>query len=123
MKKLNKDIFIQKSNDIHNNKFDYNLVDYKNMRTKVKIICPNCGVFEQSPDSHMRGFGCYRCNIQTKDSFINKEVIINSVSFGGNEFFNPDKPFTATYPDNTIIFNLSFLDYTSQGKISYRYKT
>jgi hypothetical protein len=74
MKKLNKDIFIQKSNEYHNNKFDYKLVDYKNLRTKVKIICPSCGVFEQSPDSHMRGFGCSKCNIQTKDTFINKAL-------------------------------------------------
>lgn len=74
MKKLNKDVFIQKSNEFHNNKFDYSLVDYKNLRTKVKIICPNCGVFEQSPDSHMRGFGCSKCNKQTKDTFINKAI-------------------------------------------------
>ncbi len=71
-----------------------------------------------------KGLGIFRIkDLLNQDTFINKEVIINSVSFSGNEFFNPDKPFTATYPDNTIIFNLSFLDYTSQGKISYRYKT
>lgn len=71
-----------------------------------------------------KGLGIFRIkDLLNQDAFINKEVIINSVSFGGNEFFNPDKPFTATYPDNTIIFNLSFLDYASQGKISYRYKT
>lgn len=71
-----------------------------------------------------KGLGIFRIkDLLNQDTVIHKEVIINSVSFGGNEFFNPDKPFTATYPDNTIIFNLSFLDYTSQGKISYRYKT
>lgn len=68
------------------------------------------------------GIFCIK-DLLNQDTVIHKEVIINSVSFGGNEFFNPDKPFTATYPDNTIIFNLSFLDYASQGKISYRYKT
>lgn len=75
MKRLNKDIFVEKSNNIHNNKFNYDLVEYKNARTVVKIICPNCGVFEQLPDSHMRGFGCIKCNIQTRETFINKVII------------------------------------------------
>ena len=74
MKILNKDIFIERSNKIHNNKFRYDLVEYKNIRTLVKIICPNCGIFEQSPWTHMKGIGCAKCNIQTRDTFINKSI-------------------------------------------------
>lgn len=58
-----------------------------------------------------------------QEKSINKNVIINSVSYGGKEVFEPTEAFAASYPDNTVIFNLSFLDYASQGKISYRYKT
>jgi ligand-binding sensor domain-containing protein len=71
-----------------------------------------------------KGLGIFSIkDLLNQDTSINKEVIINAVSFGGNELLNPAKRFTATYPDNTVIFKLSFLDYTSQGKISYRYKT
>lgn len=62
-------------------------------------------------------------DLLNQDWSIHKKVIINSVSFGGNELADSVHSFTATYPDNTIIFNLSFLDYASQGKIRYRYKT
>lgn len=74
MKRLNKDIFIEKSNKVHNGKFNYDLVEYKNTRTLVKIICPNCGIFEQLPWTHMKGIGCARCNIQTRDTFIDKAM-------------------------------------------------
>lgn len=54
--------FIKKSNEIHNNKYDYSLVEYKNTVTKVKIICPDHGVFEQLPVVHLQGYGCQRCS-------------------------------------------------------------
>ena len=43
------DQFISKSNIIHNGKYDYSLVEYINTNTKVSIICPNHGVFNQTP--------------------------------------------------------------------------
>lgn len=41
--------FVNKSNTIHNNFYDYSLVEYKNNKLKVKIICPIHGTFEQTP--------------------------------------------------------------------------
>lgn len=81
MKKLNREIFIEKSNKIHNNKFDYSLVEYKNVRTPVKIICSNCGVFEQLPWTHMKGIGCSNCNLQTKESFIEKSIKKHGIKY------------------------------------------
>lgn len=54
--------FIDKSNKIHNNKYDYSLVDYKNCKIKIKIICKDHGMFEQLPDHHSRGVGCPTCS-------------------------------------------------------------
>ena len=48
-KKLTTEDFILKSSEIHNNKYDYSLVEYIDNKTKVKIICPEHGVFEQRP--------------------------------------------------------------------------
>lgn len=53
--------FIEKANQLHNNKYDYSQVDYVNSRTKVIIICPIHGSFEQSPSSHLQGNGCPKC--------------------------------------------------------------
>lgn len=62
--------FIKKSQKIHNDKYDYSLVKYKNTKTKVKIICPLHGKFEQNPDNHLSGRGCPIC----KESKGEKEI-------------------------------------------------
>ena len=47
---------------IHGDKYDYSLVEYRNNRTKVKIICPKHGEFTQTPDNHLRSeSGCLKC--------------------------------------------------------------
>ena len=53
--------FIEKANQIHNNKYDYTLTNYINNKFKVKIICPIHGEFEQTPHAHKRGNGCRKC--------------------------------------------------------------
>ena len=53
--------FLNKSNIIHNNKYDYSNVKYNNARTKVEIICKTHGVFYQTPKHHTSGCGCPKC--------------------------------------------------------------
>ena len=53
--------FISEAKEIHEDKYDYTLVDYVNYKNKVKIICPIHGVFEQSPSNHLSGKGCLYC--------------------------------------------------------------
>jgi len=75
-----KDKFTNEANLIHNNKYDYSLMNYINSKTNIKIICPEHGLFEQTPSVHLKGFGCIKCsnkvksdtNISTKETFINK---------------------------------------------------
>lgn len=62
--RLNKDIFIERCNKIHNNKYDYSKVEYINQRTKVCIICPIHGEFFQTPKNHMKGQGCSICGAE-----------------------------------------------------------
>lgn len=77
--------FINKCKKIHNNKYDYSLVTYKNNKDKIKIICPIHGVFVQKSSSHLEGSGCKKCNnekiknrfIKTKEYFINKSKDIH----------------------------------------------
>jgi len=47
--------FIRKAKEVHGDLYDYSLVKYVNSLTKLKIIDPDYGVFEQSPSSHLVG--------------------------------------------------------------------
>ena len=65
-RKLTKENFIERANKIHNNKYEYDDVEYTNTETKVKIWCPEHGYFEQSPGKHLSGQGCPECGGHTK---------------------------------------------------------
>lgn len=76
--------FIQKAKGIHGNKYDYSLVECKNSGTKVKIICPKHGEFEQVPSNHLMGNGCGKCagNIKlTNGEFIKKAKQIHGDNY------------------------------------------
>lgn len=66
-KKFNTTEFIDKAQQLHGNKYDYSQVEYINSRTKVNIICPKHGVFEQLPSSHLQGNGCPKCAREWSD--------------------------------------------------------
>ena len=53
--------FLEKSKQIHEDKYDYSLVKYINSKTNVEIICKEHGVFPQTPGKHIRGQGCPIC--------------------------------------------------------------
>jgi len=55
--------FIIDAKKIHGNKYDYSLVQYKNWSSKIKIICPEHGTFEQRAGNHLQGYGCSKCGI------------------------------------------------------------
>lgn len=60
-RRYNENIFIKKSNIVHDNKYDYSLVKYKTSKEKVDIICNIHGIFKQSPNYHLLGQGCPKC--------------------------------------------------------------
>lgn len=93
MKKLTKDTFIEKSKKIHNNKYIYSLIEYINNRTKIEITCPIHGVFLQTPDHHMRGFGCSSCSDKkrlTTEIFIKRaqEIHNNKYDYSLTNYVN-----------------------------------
>ena len=61
MKPLTKEQFIEKANLVHNFKYDYTKVIYKDYATKVCIVCPEHGEFWQTPGNHLKGVGCPEC--------------------------------------------------------------
>ena len=59
--KYTTDEFIKKISLIHNNFYDYSLVDYVNNRKKILIKCPIHGEFKQKAFNHLRGDRCPSC--------------------------------------------------------------
>jgi very-short-patch-repair endonuclease len=55
------DDFILRSNDIHNNRYSYDKVEYINSYSNVIITCNEHGDFSQQPSSHLKGNGCHQC--------------------------------------------------------------
>ena len=60
--KLTTETFIEKAKEIHGTQYDYSKVEYVDYNTPVCIICPIHDEFWQTPDSHLQGKGCRRCN-------------------------------------------------------------
>ena len=53
---------IERFKNIHKNAYDYSVVVYKNMHTKIKIMCPKHGKFYQKPSDHIFNLqGCPSC--------------------------------------------------------------
>ena len=66
--------FITKSNEIHNNKYDYSKSIYTGSVNKLTITCPYHGDFEQIAKDHMtKGHGCRHCGFisTAKNSYLN----------------------------------------------------
>ena len=53
--------FIELAKAKHKDKYDYSRMSYINYTTKVQIVCPIHGVFEQVPRDHISGTGCPKC--------------------------------------------------------------
>lgn len=66
--------FIEKSNLKYGYKYDYSKVNYINRRTKVSIICPIHGDFEETPINHLTRNGCNECSRSER-------ILLNSLNF------------------------------------------
>jgi len=89
--------FIERARKFHGDKYDYSKLEYKDLHTKVCIICPIHGEFWQTPANHLNvnrgGCGCPKCanmvskleenvidgltreNIKFKKEYVNKDIL------------------------------------------------
>lgn len=68
-----KDSFITKAQKVHGDFYDYSQVKYVDNRTKVVIICPYHGAFEQVPNKHLSGCGCRKCAVEKRQQTMLKK--------------------------------------------------
>lgn len=81
-KRLTTEIFIERAKAVHGSTYCYDLVVYKNTKSKVDISCAIHGVFSQFAGDHMAGSGCPNCANKLKQS----EVIKRFIGIHGNAF-------------------------------------
>lgn len=80
LKRVTREIMLERFNAVHGDKWDYSKAFYEGKDSKVVIGCPIHGDFKQSPGNHYKGQGCPVCgdikcaksNTDTKESFIEK---------------------------------------------------
>ena len=102
MTKYNTKIFIDKANKIHNNKYDYKLVDYIDSTSPINIICPIHGIFIQTPVGHLRGRGCASCAGKNKtiEQFIGEanKIHNNKYDYSKSNYINATTPIVIICP-------------------------
>lgn len=114
--------FIQKSNFIHNNKYDYSKTKYIIGTDKVKIICKKHGIFLQNANSHLAGRGCPNCHskiskieikwldyLNIKNEYRHKSIILNNKRYNFDAFDKNTNTIYEFYGDfwhgNIKVFN------------------
>lgn len=84
--RLTTEQFVKKAKLVHGDKYNYDLVNYINSQTKVKIKCNQCNkIFEQIPSSHLNGKGCSICNHQKGAQKRNIDIINKNGSLKDND--------------------------------------
>lgn len=94
------DQWVARAKAVHGDRYDYSQVEYLNRRTKVKIICRIHGMFEQNPDSHLRGCGCKKCGNMSdahkgvhnwSDEQRRKTAATCQARYGASRYLNSDE--------------------------------
>ena len=87
-RKFTTENFIERSKNIHKNKYNYSKTEYYNIDTKVCIICPEHGEFWQTPYKHIHGQGCPKCSSSHLENEIRNLLIENDINFEQEKTFD-----------------------------------
>ena len=107
--KYNQEIFIERAILAHGEKYDYTNSIYVNTRTKLEIICPIHGKFEQLPLDHIRGYGCNKCAIQNKKILKKKsnEVFLSEIKeIHGDRYSTEKTEYNGAFNKITVTCNV-----------------
>ena len=82
--------FIKRAKEVHGDKYDYNLVTYKDINTKVEIICKKCGRhFNQKPSNHINmKQGCPFCSQSKLETEVDEILKNKNVLFEKQKHFS-----------------------------------
>ena len=100
-----KEIFEEKATKIHNGKYTYDNVVYKNNKTNVWVTCPIHGDFEVRPDNHLHGSGCPKCG---------KISMAETQKFSKDKFVQLSKKI---HGDRYDYSKVEYMDYSTKVRI------
>jgi predicted Zn-ribbon and HTH transcriptional regulator len=109
--------FIKKANDLY--KYNYDLVEYINNKTNVKVICQKHGVFETRPDNHIHNMnGCPSCKSSNGEILIQNFLNENKIEFEiqkkfDNCYFKQKLRFDFYLPYNNICIEYNGIQHYS----------
>lgn len=66
------EIYIEKANDVHNNRYTYPRTIYTNSKGKIIATCEKHGDFEQYATTHLMGGGCPKCGREATNEYLKK---------------------------------------------------
>jgi len=116
---LTQEEFIKKANEMHNSKYDYSKVDFKNVSSKVIIICPKHGEFKQLVTNHIHNYnGCPKCKLSKGETKVMSFLEQNKIEYNIEKTFEECKnkkalPFDFYLPKHNICIEF-------QGKQHYK---
>ena len=105
---------------VHDNKFDYDLVNYISSTTPVKITCPKHGEFEQRPDSHRNGnvgcSGCVNSGVSNEESELSSFITSLGIDHVRNDrSFLPNKELDIYIPKQSVAIEYNGLYWHSES--------
>ena len=90
MRKKTLEEFIEESRSIYGDKYDYSLInEYVDNSTKVKVVCPEHGVFLTPPRDFLRGHACPKCGykiVAQKERLTIEQVVDNFRGVHGDKY-------------------------------------
>ena len=76
--------FIERSKQIHGDKYDYTKTYYDKCDVPVIIFCNEHGEFKQTPSGHLSGSGCSKCS--GKYQYSTDEYITQAITIHGHKY-------------------------------------
>ena len=94
-------------NNVHSNKYEYNLENYKNNKSIISIKCPHHGEFNLRIQHHINGVACSRCNDSKGEKKITQLLLENNINY------IPQKSFDDCIYIKKLKFDFYLIDYNT----------
>lgn len=105
---------IKNLNSIHNDKYTYPNINYRDSKSSINIFCKIHGTFSQLYDNHKKGKGCFKCAEENR--LTNRENFIKEVSIIHNNKYDYSKVyFKKSLKEEIIIICPKHKEFTQAG--------
>lgn len=115
--------WVERFQSVHGDVYDYSLVAYVGYQTKVKIVCRQHGVFEQTPDNHYHGKqGCPKCagaRIRNAKQMCIDEFVARADKVHGGKFLYTDKQFDNVLTSKINVFCRQHSQWFTQTPVNH----